>query len=696
MALLYRQIENRLKSSWRRTVHFACVGLVGWALSLCFATIASAQSSNSNQSQENASNGLADGPFDAEKREAEIAQLIEQLGHPSYQERSNAQWSLQQLGLQAFEQLRAAALDPDTPVQIADAANYLVQSQSVVWYLDTDSLDVRNYLQDYDSQQGQNREARIQMLRTLGTDDAVMALCRLARYERYESVSKAAGLSILKHFVDSKVVDERLRNSMEKALGNSVRPSVQWILQALRDQGSGSPDLGQWKSFAGEQMESEFSRNRLLANREKQLVFSFLGSVATWLNKIGDEEAALEFGLTTVDFLQYDDFRREVVAEEIMDVWKLPPLLIELSKIDPEYFDESSRAGYLLAESFRSCGFEDQAIVQADKTRVQVGELPERIKALRSVNDSRFAAIVASNRTTAAAILTLRGMFDWAEQEYLAAIEVLEEANPEKKVLTTEAKGAELAARSKCGEFYWLGGENGKAAAVLLPIVEKLVQPEEATLESDAPRSLREDAYEALIGREADRLRSNYHFYAGLAAVESGEDVAARQNLLKAHEFLESNPELESNPDIIIAMQGVLNDGEFRELYERNFNAMRSEFRGQVLKQQEKQAQAQDQNARRQAAQDLAQACNQLAWLLGKCESDLEEAIQLSELSLRLSEDYPAYLDTLGRCYFSAGRIDDAIATQRKAVELAPYERLMVLQLEEFEAAKAAAKDSDE
>ncbi|MEO8272368.1 MAG: hypothetical protein ABI557_21850, partial [Aureliella sp.] len=86
--------------------------------------------------------------------------------------------------------------------------------------------------------------------------------------------------------------------------------------------------------------------------------------------------------------------------------------------------------------------------------------------------------------------------------------------------------------------------------------------------------------------------------------------------------------------------------------------------------------------------------CNQLAWLLSKCNISTTEALSLSLRSLELMPDEPAYLDTLARCYFADGQLEDAVRTQKKAIRLAPHERQMLKQLHEFELALAAKTSS--
>jgi len=88
----------------------------------------------------------------------------------------------------------------------------------------------------------------------------------------------------------------------------------------------------------------------------------------------------------------------------------------------------------------------------------------------------------------------------------------------------------------------------------------------------------------------------------------------------------------------------------------------------------------------------LAGQCNQLAWLLSNTNERPSEAVKLSLRSLEVIPDYGIYQDTLARCYFAAGNIDKAIATQELAIKNEPFQRTMLRQLEEFKAAKASGR----
>ncbi len=82
---------------------------------------------------------------------------------------------------------------------------------------------------------------------------------------------------------------------------------------------------------------------------------------------------------------------------------------------------------------------------------------------------------------------------------------------------------------------------------------------------------------------------------------------------------------------------------------------------------------------------DNAQWYNQWAWLVSNTKGDYAKAVKYSLHSLELSPDSPSLLDTLGRCYYAAGDLENAIKVQRQAIEGHPHLLVMRRQLELFE-----------
>jgi len=86
----------------------------------------------------------------------------------------------------------------------------------------------------------------------------------------------------------------------------------------------------------------------------------------------------------------------------------------------------------------------------------------------------------------------------------------------------------------------------------------------------------------------------------------------------------------------------------------------------------------------------VALMCNQIAWLVGNTYGDFDEAVKLSQRSLELRPEYPGYLDTLGRCFYAAGDLENAVKHQSQAVKLDPHSGQMRRQLEFFKKELAA------
>ncbi len=189
-------------------------------------------------------------------------------------------------------------------------------------------------------------------------------------------------------------------------------------------------------------------------------------------------------------------------------------------------------------------------------------------------------------------------------------------------------------------------------------------------------------APDELPGRRSNQgqLHCFYNFYLGLAAIQAGDKPLARKLLLKATEY-------DANPDVIIALKSIANEEPYKSSFREKFAEMANDFRVAVATNEHTLAESPDRMTRSTVAYSLATDCNQLAWLLSKCDSSPDEAINLSLRSLEFSPGEPAFLDTLGRCYFAAGDLQLALQTQEKAVAAAPHDRHMRMQLREFQAA---------
>lgn len=617
-----------------------------------------------------------------------VADLIEQLADPNYHRRVAARWELEQIGLAAFEQLREAAQNHPDP-QIERSARYLIESQKVVWWLESDSIEVRELLKSYNTQTEVDRDSLLQKLADLESDDALLALCRLARFESNELLSKSAALYLMEQLrvlaasdnptnSNSEARVTELTKSLLMTTGEGARPATEWLntlLEDLQDPAAAAP-LEKWKqllaaehtqvvalkrSQPGEQppppaapVAAKARNPRLQQN--VLVVLRFYRWVANWATDRVDRSAALDLARPSLQLIADNALAIRTAAEWALDA-DLPELVQELQPRFSDQFSNEPQLGYLWAESLLKMGRVERAQEVAAGASKAVEIQLQEFKNLRNLN---LDEIRAGRHYVLANQLERRGLFDWAEQEYLAALEL-------------ELKeGTEYRIRENLAQFYWFGEQPARAVEVLEPIVAEIVNGDASRL-PNAP------------GDFTDRslTLSNYYFYLGLAEIAREQYAAAFESLRKA---LAVDPAF-ANPDVLIAMYRISRHGLFEAEFQKFFDEMVDDFRVHVVEAEAQLAHSANRIERVNAGPTLATACNQLAWLLSNCETSPEEAIRLSQRSLELVPDEPAYLDTLARCYYAGKHYELAVRTQQRAVDLAPFERQMVQQLEEFEAA---------
>lgn len=619
------------------------------------------------QASDNSTPAVADA-FSSQENKKLVGDLIEQLADPSFHRRQNAEWQLQQLGLAAFEQLRLATNHPN--IQIADRAAYINASQQVTWWLDGDSAEVRSYLRDYSTLDPDRRAHSIMMLGQHDKPDSWLALCRLARFDHVEYSSRLAALALLENIANHSNFSVDEQSSIRSAIGTSSRLGVKWLSQAMQDLEQNNADIDAWLALIDE--ESTHDGEASNAAQNKALRRNFYKWLWIWLERLsGKEEAMNTVGPLLLSLAgggpDYGDGRTASFGNlREFSNWaldrKFPQLVQELAKKFSDSFESNGELTYLLAESFLQLGDEETAERLAKNASEILAPPPEALRMLADPDTAR-----QNQRRRVASTLANRGLFQWADTEYEKAL-AFTEKNP--------GSDNDIELRLEVSQYFWLGNDSERAAAALQPLMDLKFADEDALLRS------RRQALMELIG-------AYYHFYEGLKFTEQGNSEKAREHLQKA-----LDADRDRNPDIVIAMQKAIDgDEQFAEIFESNFTKMRDTFRQAVVNSENALSAPGDRVQRNALENNLASSCNQLAWLLAKCGRHTEEAVRLSERSLQLKPDYPVYLDTLGRCYFSNGQIVEAVETQRQAVSEAPFERQMLAQLAEFEKALAAMPD---
>lgn len=623
--------------------------------------------------------------------EAQIAGLIEQLGHENFRVRVNAQQMLDRIGLPAYEQLRGA-LDHSN-IQIARSAEYLLRSQNVTWWLESDSHEVRTRLQDYSSLDLNNRQTRLLELANLASDDAMLALTRIAKFENSELCSRAAALELLKKLTSIESPRrEKLAQSILLTLGTANRPATQW-LETYSKQAIGTVafDLTVWTDYAdrlGADLKNTSNSNYLIKGsrdqpfmQQKLQVLQFYEWLVGWIRRDHDRDQALAVAKKSTQLAtqnlhavhEYCTWALSVdLPELVIDLFNnalsdnsetvanpQPALQLQKARQASLFDRENSQLLYLMAEAHRKLGNEEEANGFADQAR----QVPiAKLALMNQLARNSVPEIQAIQRVNISRALKERGQFDWAIAELDEAI----------KLETKSENGIRL----ELAELY----RDSKQYAKAVETMDKIVS-EPPPADRNLP-----------LADDFSYMLASYHWYQALDASEKGDRDKAIAELMIACE--KNDESQDANPDIIIALYRLAKSPEEKAAFRGHFNKLVDKYRSDVAESENTITQA---VGALSSTQRLAEYCNQLAWLLASCETNVEEAIYLSQRSLEFDPKMHTYLDTMARCCLAAGRLDEALDYQKQAVAGSPNSLSMKGQLAEIERAieKSKKKSTD-
>lgn len=581
-----------------------------------------------------------------EKRQQEIQALIDMLGSDNFASRRRAQMELEILGLDAFEALQEAFRHPDP--EVAASARYLINSAQVEWANETDPPQVKEILRNYDMRSSAQRKALMDRLAALPRREGWEPLCRIAKYEPGNSLSKYAALLLMKKRKDLELDDRNtLVKLIETEVGLSRRAGAQWLRTFAKLIQETPGDLKDWMKIA----ESE---NALLdAGSEDtfpEVVQNLYQWVSIWSNELSQREDALQMARGAIRVAGNDPMGLRDAAYWVIDNG-FPELVEEMQAGNQQLFAKVSELTYCLAESFRARKQEENAEEYA-----------------RTAFENRSAGMLPTRdprdfRTYRGFGLQGRGLFDWSEREYRAAIEN-----------TRNLDIVSLKARYFLGEMLHDGGRNQEASELWKTVLDELDKTGETFRQQLQVNLELAGFYDpaAIIGQA--------YLYQGLALSAQGDIVQARIKLNRAYE-LDAD-----NADVLIAMYRLDGDQEWKKTVLQRIKICGEYFQTQI-NQKEQEMESAGVLGAATARKDLATMNNQYAWLISNTEGDFQQAIRYSLRSLELEPDAPGYLDTLGRCYYAAGEMDSAVKYQRRAVQLEPYAQAMKRQLKLFEAA---------
>ena len=606
---------------------FLAVFCLAWALTLLLEAGAAAQNDSKKPTREAA--GLTD-------QEARVAKLIEQLGAGEFTAREKAQADLSKIGLEAFDALNEAQHHDD--VEIALRARYLVRAMQVQWHQESDPADVIRILKGYGEQSETERRSRIDRLKSLEKQEGLVALCRLARFETSEELSKYAALKVMDLMPELK--DMPARDEMEKKVqagaGSGKRVATAWLRTLAKTLPDPTGSIPEWEGHIKAEHEL-FTQFPDRTSREVvRDLYRFEVSLLQTLNR---EQDAVVVMRKTLSLL-------EGTADQLTELidWLLErkawPVVQEVADRFPKAFVDNPELIYRLAEAQDQDGRKDAAKETAAKAL-----------ALRPDDVQHHFRL--------GILLQQRGLFTWAENEFRYLLEHV----PEDSLI-------QLDVRYALSEMLHDNAQELAAAEVAKGGVDLLAKNAQAR--------------ELPLRPQAGWISRMHYFYA-LDLMEKGKMEEARKHL---DEGAVADP---TDADVLIALYRWPNQTPEQQAAIRKLIATTAENFEKEMESHKGSDGGGDPFGGEK--QEYATACNQYAWLVSNTFGDFDKAIRASHKSVEvrqeLKREVGAYYDTLGRCYYAKQDFDNAIKYQTQALKLDPHSGQMKRQLALFQKSKA-------
>ncbi|MCI0361993.1 MAG: tetratricopeptide repeat protein [Planctomycetaceae bacterium] len=609
---------------------------------LCLLAVLSiAPPATGQDAQAAAEKPAADQPA-AAKDQARLAALIKQLGAEDFTTRETAQAELAHLGLEAFDALHAAQNDNDPEISLR--ARYLVRSMSVRWFHESDSPEVVKILRGYGDLSDGERRNRMEQLAKVAERQGIGPLCRLARFETIDALSKYAALKVMEQ---PEIADAALRQEIAKSIGaivgNSKRPSADWLrvyAQTLIDPAASLP---QWDALTRAEQET---MNKHPEKTTPDIVRDLYRWQVELLKRQGKEQEVVEVIRRTFTLLNGTPEQVKELVQWLIHAEKYDVVLEVAQKFDT-VFAQSPELLYRLAETQLKLGNTDEGQATAERA---LNLNPENLEEHRLVGVK----------------LQDVGLHEWAEREFRQIMK----AAPAGSVL-------DFGARFLLSELLHDQLKEQEAADTLKAVCDLM----------DKDGSAKDTCMRAQRDPEGVYSRMNYFYACALTEQQKFDEVEARLN-----QAIAKDP---TDADALIALYRLPNQSDERKAKTKALiDSTTTMFRQMLNKNKADAEQAPTGELQNHYNSRVALMCNQIAWLMGNTYGDFDEAIRLSQRSLELRPDYPGYLDTLGRCYFAAGDLENAVKYQSQAVKLDPNSGQMRRQLALFKK-ELAAKGGD-
>jgi hypothetical protein len=578
-------------------------------------------------------------PTEAQQR---IVELIEQLGAAKYRQRERAEEQLIESGIAAYEALRAASKHEDVEIRLR--ARHLVDLLRTRFLWEGTEKALQVFITDYDQQPVAERQSRITTLAGLVPQQGVELLTRIARFEDHELVSKQAALAIMRHALETGSDQAQLvAGQIISSAGNGDRTATRWLrayADSLSDPGSVVP---LWKELR----DAEALQVAQGSGDSDETIARDLARLYCDVLRRADKDAEADQELTRLNaakFVHPDDALPWLDWLASRSEWET---IKDFGALHKEVCEQRRTLLYCVAEAHLRTGGEEEAERLASAAFAQAQDAMDHVAVSEFLEDER-------------------GLFPWAERELRAARSPAEE----------EALYRVLA-DLRLAELLHGQQQDDQAASVL----------EELTAATEQSQSVR-TALVKEISRQLNEVAAQMH-YLRACHLERQGDRQGQQAELEAG-FRHYSRDI----DLLIAMYRLPDPSpEWREKTLRAVRNAVRECRDEITEARRNVELAQSDAERQRTQRLLAYALNQYAWLVANTEGDQADALRASQQSLELRPGEAGFLDTLARCHFALGELDNALQYQRQAVDRSPHEGLIVRQLEFFQQASVQPKN---
>ena len=582
--------------------------------------------------------GAADG---GDSGRTSVRQLITQLGARQYVLRHRAEIQLLERGAEAFAELQAAESHAD--LEISTRARYILTQISIDWTRPYDPPVVRSIMARYGESPLKNKLSKVAKLSQLEHEQGFGALCRIARYESSGQIARYAALAILEKGFLPKARTAAAVKALAEEMGETPEAPQSWVAAYMEQlQAPEQIDPG-WLPLLDAEIELLAEEKR---DTSQSLVATFLSSHLELCDQLSDAEAIVEGLGRRIELGAIHD---EAMSGHLIDVilWLTDREQWDaLGLLEDRYADSIKQEHMVL---YRLALARDK---QGREARAE--ELAEQALHIETTD--------AEDRNEVADLLSGLGRHDWAEREWKSVIETEE---------VTDYQS--LMARQSLALFRLHDRLEHKAGADLMTASIDAIYAD--------PQIKKEYLDENDLSRPLERFRSNREFLLACHEESQGNLEQQRQHLEQANSLEKGNA------DILIAMFHLAEKipgakDAYRKKVRKRLGDAKSQLEKEMNDAANVPAQRRDNLAFRAA---LAQRHNHWAWLVSNTEGNFKKAVEYSQRSLELAPGSPSYLDTLGRCYYATGDLENAIKVQREAIAKHPHMMVMQRQLQQFE-----------